>query len=459
MSYNIKGNADIQKNLTVGGSIYIGDNGTIRIPVGNTASRPAFPVKGMIHFNIDANGFEYYDGTTWNSGLNQTPNKVDNVLYVSKSGNDANDGGTLGDSFLTVDAALAVATAGTSIYVKSGTYTINNPATIPANVALVGDNLRTTNITPSNPSADIFYVNNGSYVTGFTFRDHVNGAAAIAFNPDGSAGFIFSSPYVQNCSSITSNGVGMRIDGAHAQGLRSMVSDAFTQINSGGIGIHLLNRGYAQLVSIFTVACDIGFLAESGGQCSLLNSNCSFGNIGVKSTGTSETLYSGVTDARIPKLGNLLKVNNLITRPKYGDVVKFAGDDMYYTIIDSTPLVLGSSTITLDENLEDEIDAGTVVDFSQRSLITASSITFEYVGTGTDLFNTPQNGGFPIQENETVEDENRAGVVNFTSTDHKGDFRIGNDLIIAKNTGTIQGITFDRSLFAVLTPYILALED
>jgi hypothetical protein len=263
----------------------------------------------------------------------------------------------------------------------------------------------------------------------------------------------------KNCSSITSNGVGMRIDGAHAQGLRSMVSDAFTQINSGGIGIHLLNRGYAQLVSIFTVACDIGFLAESGGQCSLLNSNCSFGNIGVKSTGTSETLYSGVTDARIPKLGNLLKVNNLITRPKYGDVVKFAGDDMYYTIIDSTPLVLGSSTITLDENLEDEIDAGTVVDFSQRSLITASSITFEYVGTGTDLFNTPQNGGFPIQENETVEDENRAGVVNFTSTDHKGDFRIGNDLIIAKNTGTIQGITFDRSLFAVLTPYILALED
>jgi hypothetical protein len=48
--------------------------------------------------------------------------------------------------------------------------------------------------------------------------------------------------------------------------------------------------------------------------------------------------------------------------------------------------------------------------------------------------------------------------VNFTSTDHKGDFRIGGDLVINRQSGTIEGATFDRSLFAVLTPYILALE-
>jgi hypothetical protein len=58
-----------------------------------------------------------------------------------------------------------------------------------------------------------------------------------------------------------------------------------------------------------------------------------------------------------------------------------------------------------------------------------------------------------------IEDADGRGKVYFTSTDHKGDFRIGGDLLINRESGTITGTTFDRSLFAVLTPYILALED
>ena len=50
------------------------------------------------------------------------------------------------------------------------------------------------------------------------------------------------------------------------------------------------------------------------------------------------------------------------------------------------------------------------------------------------------------------------GRVNFTSTDQKGDFRIGTGLTINRATGTIEGDDFDRSLFAVMTPYILAIE-
>ena len=65
----------------------------------------------------------------------------------------------------------------------------------------------------------------------------------------------------------------------------------------------------------------------------------------------------------------------------------------------------------------------------------------------------------PIQANEIVQDANGAGQVYFTSTDQQGDFRIGGELVINRATGTITGTTFDRSLFAVLTPYILALES
>ena len=90
-------------------------------------------------------------------------------------------------------------------------------------------------------------------------------------------------------------------------------------------------------------------------------------------------------------------------------------------------------------------------------MITSSSHTFEFVGTGTDILTaTPQLGGVPIQANEIVEEN--GGKVNFTSTDQWGDFRIGGGLLINNAEGTIEGVTFDRSLFAVLTPYILALE-
>ena len=82
--------------------------------------------------------------------------------------------------------------------------------------------------------------------------------AVLAFDPrvdSAKAGpFITQSPYVQNCTSLTSSGIGLRIDGSKVSGLRSMVLDAFTQFNAGGTGVHLLNRGYAQLVSLFTVS-------------------------------------------------------------------------------------------------------------------------------------------------------------------------------------------------------------
>lgn len=392
--------------------------------------------------------------------LSTASGSVANVYYVSKSGNDTYDGKSLGRSFATINKALEVATAGTTIYVKSGDYTVTNPVTIPAEVALIGDNLRTTTIRPANISSDIFYVNNGCYITGFTFKDHVTPAAVVAYNPNGSAGVITKSPYIQNCTSQTTTGVGMRVDGAHCSGLRSMVTDSYTQINTGGIGIHIKNRGYAQLVSIFTIATDTSVLCESGGQCSITNSNSSFGNYGLKATGVSGLLYTGTVSGSYIATVSEVTLTGLSQRPNYGDAIKFASDPYYYTVLAATPLSSGSSTVTLEIGLRQDLTESTSVSFYQRSLISASSHTFEYLGSGIDLATAlPQAGGIPIQENEIVEDEDGAGQVYFTSTDQLGDFRIGGELVINRSTGTITGTTFDRSLFAVLTPYILALES
>jgi mRNA degradation ribonuclease J1/J2 len=79
------------------------------------------------------------------------------------------------------------------------------------------------------------------------------------------------------------------------------------------------------------------------------------------------------------------------------------------------------------------------------------------VGTGTVLTEAlPATGAIPIPANQVVQTDN--GQVIYTSTDERGDFKVGDQLTINGSTGTITGDTFDKSLFAVMTPYILALE-
>lgn len=280
---------------------------------------------------------------------------VANVLYVSKSGNDANAGTALNTSKLTIKAALQIATNGTTIFVKSGDYTEANPLTVPEGVAIVGDNLRTVTVRPQNKTQDLFYVNNGVYLAHMTFKDHESPSAAVAFNPNGSAGVIHTSPYVQNCTSMTSTGTGMRVDGAHAGGLRSMVVDAYTQYNQGGIGVHHKNRGNTQLVSLFTICCDVAVLCESGGFCSLTNSNSSFGNYGLKADGVSSSLYSGKLNGA--SSGRTFVIDNLTVRPNVGDAVKFSGDNTFYTLATSTAFTSGSTAISYPSYAAEPADA------------------------------------------------------------------------------------------------------
>lgn len=130
---------------------------------------------------------------------------------------------------------------------------------------------------------------------------------------------------------------------------------------------------------------------------------------------------------------------------------------IYYTINSSTPVTAGITTLTLDENLISSVGVGTTVHFFQQSKIVASSHTFEYVGSGNDITTaTPLRGGVPIQANEVV--TTNGGKVVYTSTDQSGNFRIGDDLQINQNTGTISGRAFSRSLFSEMTPFILALS-
>ena len=175
--------------------------------------------------------------------------------------------------------------------------------------------------------SDFFLVNSATYIAQLVIKGLQ--APAYCVNMDSDA-IVDTSPYIQNCSNIngpwlkngtewlpfqteqpdingvmvtgprplrddeidpaqveqyavdvTGAGGGMLIDGdrySTQSPIKSMVADAFTQVCQGGVGFHVSNFGYMQLVSCFAVFCSKGFYTTRGGYLSVSNSVCDFGD-------------------------------------------------------------------------------------------------------------------------------------------------------------------------------------
>jgi hypothetical protein len=94
------------------------------------------------------------------------------------------------------------------------------------------------------------------------------------------------------------------------------------------------------------------------------------------------------------------------------------------------------------------------------SLIITTGHDFSYAGSGVTYKALPPNqGGAGVPDPTKEITEIGGGRVFFTSGNELGDFRIGAGLVINQATGTLQGRTFSRSLFSLVTPFSLALQD
>jgi hypothetical protein len=131
---------------------------------------------------------------------------------------------------------------------------------------------------------------------------------------------------------------------------------------------------------------------------------------------------------------------------------------IYYAVESSTLPSAGISTITVKTLLNYTIGAGTTAYIARTSFILASTISFEHVGSGTNIFTAkPALGGVPIQDNEVISRD--GALVVYTSTDQAGNFRIGDGVSVNQLTGTISGRDFDQSLLNTVTPLIIALDQ
>lgn len=301
---------------------------------------------------------------------------------------------------------------------------------------------------------------------------------------------------------IQQAGCGMRVDGSKAEGfLRSMVLDSFTQFNENGKGIHVLNNGYAQLVSIFTICTTEGMLCESGGVMSISNSNCSFGLSGIVARGkspvpvltatvagfqifgeevpgTTRTLvFSGVQGTQVFPDSNyypfltgaptFLDTRQVAYTPYNGLVFTLGGNENTLYTIDNNPFLstanfsFGPTPVYVTDSIERlniaDIPNGTTANFYIRSTAYASSHTFEFIGTSVYLrLAVPALGGVSRPDDEVVQAD--GGAVYYTSTNQTGDFNVGEDFRIVASTGTIEGRTFQRAILTLVTPLTLALE-
>lgn len=298
-------------------------------------------------------------------------------------------------------------------------------------------------------------------------------------------------------------GCGIRVDGELATGfLRSFVTDSFTQYNAGGKGIHIINCGYAQLVSTFTICTTEGVMTESGGQCSISTSNCSFGLSGLVATGKSKfPVLTGYQVQTSPLAENYVYVQDVTPRPlsafvaalqagyelegipvlePYNGLLINVEDDpasdyddffnpntlpKFHSIKSVSAMSVGYPPYTyrleLEQNLQAPLTASNnepkYVEFYLRSQIASSSHAFEYIGTGVDLeLAVPALGGKPINNNEAVFSDN--GIVYYSSTNERGDFKVGGGFKVVQGKGTIEGLDFNKSILALVTPLILSLD-
>lgn len=262
---------------------------------------------------------------------------IEKVFYVAEDGSDSNNGKTLNYPFRTIKAAALAASASIAaappatvpyrmtIRVEPGYYTEQAPITVPSNTSIIGNDLRTVVVRPTSATSgsNLFLVNNGDYFYGLrlegcvidNLEDPRNGFF-FAFAP---GAYITTSPYVQNCSAINTpfekfyvpldsgsanplvgNGPGgMIVDDSVLNGyspLKSMIVDAYTQVAFNGIGICVRGRGYAQMVSFFTNFSRVGTFCIDGGHASLLNSNTTFGDYGLRSSGSRLLVVPDITD-------------------------------------------------------------------------------------------------------------------------------------------------------------------
>jgi len=339
-----------------------------------------------------------------------------------------------------------------------------------------------------------------------TFGLPTNQGWNFAFFPGAT---IRKSPYIQNCTNFSDSqinnvtftphvpgegaagdldsgfaGGGILVDGSvpdAASPLRSMVADSYTHTALNGPGILVVNNGYVQITSSYAFFNHYHLKCLNGGQANLAASTTDFGRYSLIADGRSATniftanCVTGVTTGG--GAVTTIRVSNgndtgttwhgSSTRPQPNMLLAVNAGAQVYPILSSVPqdqatydadpaAYTGDWIVTISRpdptnrsnNLGFSADVATGTDnvqFFLRSMVASSGHTMEYVGSGTDYRALPENGGVPVEANQTIERNN--GAIWTAITDHNGKFTVGDFFEVDQQLGFVTipegSIAFD----------------
>lgn len=226
-----------------------------------------------------------------------------------------------------------------SIKISSGRYYEQLPIVVPPYVSLVGTDLRSTLVYPAeglsddgetpNNESTMFQMSVGTLAMNLSLYDMTGWVApadlldpestvpkGIGFALNPASPILGPSPYILECSSFFTAGIGAYIDGSihitaqgNPVGNRSMLFATYTNLVDGGVGFWADKGGLAEMVTNFTYFSIYGYLATRGGYLRSLNGSNSWGTWALFATGNLES----ETPLTATLAGNILEYSDLVT--------------------------------------------------------------------------------------------------------------------------------------------------
>ena len=358
------------------------------------------------------------------NGASSLARRQGNTFYVSTLGSDTNVGDHQHGAFRTLKHALSVidgSTAGpTAIHIYPGVYEEEFPLTVPSHVDIIGEDLRNTIIEPTYDTSTntAFYVEDDVTIENLTIRDFFSPGYAFEFTPNGLVNT--RSPYIKNVTVITKGSSADTVvdilDGGDA------TTTVFTDTHDAGDattesptildGEVPIDRGFDAGDAGKGALIDGSVLDSASLEASMLFHSCTFITPGVDAI----TMTNGV---RVEWLNSFTYFANRGLYATQGATGKLMPDASirYGAEVRS----IGSASVYGN--------FGVVAD-GANTLLYLISHNFAYIGTGKDVSN---DNTLHIQSQETV--ELNSGTIVYTSTDQKGNFRVGDNFFVDFETG------------------------
>jgi hypothetical protein len=229
------------------------------------------------------------------------------------------------------------------------------------------------------------------------------------------------SPYIQGVTTFGTGCTGQKIDGAlHNGGNKSIVSNDFTQVISDGIGAWVENNGRAELVSVFTYYCHVGYLAVDGGIIRGTNGNCSYGRFGA--------VADGVDLTEVPKTTTVNTRNQeaIVAQAFAGDftdeiqILEWTNAGQEYTQASASFLGAGVSASVIFEDFRDDAV------FEARR-----------IDTSTNIVPNTGGGGYTVVGNNAQIGTDTTITIAANDPNSEADY-LGMRLIITSGSGTGQ---------------------